>query len=494
MLKIIDSSYEEMKIMQERFKLIMEATNDGYFDFNLSSKELYIAPTWLSYVGYADSDGFVSFHSYMEAVYPDDRELFENTINECLETKKEHIRFEYRVFKKSGELLWVDIRGKIVEFDNLGKPVRLVGTISDISERKKIESENLYLSQTDIVTTLKNRAYVETVLKKADECSSCSDWIIIGDVNGLKIINDSFGQAEGDRILRAVGEIFKKCCSENDMPARWGGGEFIVFVKDKDESYVESLILCIKSECNNVQGYPVNISITFGRAQKDKKHPDMNSVLKLAEERMYRSKLLESRSARNAILASLVQSLHEKHIETEEHTRRIKQLCTQIGTKIGLSREELDELSLLGVLHDIGKIGIPEVILLKPDKLSKDEWEIMKTHTEIGYRIAASTPELAHIADEILSHHERYDGTGYPQGLKGKNIPKLSRLLAIVDSFDVMTHDRLYKKAMSIKSAVEELKSCSGKQFDPEMVEQFLDFLHENSISMDLSDKEPCTF
>ena len=154
----------------------------------------------------------------------------------------------------------------------------------------------------------------------------------------------------------------------------------------------------------------------------------------------------------------------------------------------------MDELALLGILHDIGKIAIPEVILLKPDKLTNEEWEVMKTHTEIGYRIAASSPELAHIADEILCHHERYDGTGYPQGLVGKDIPKLSRLLSIADSFDVMTHDRVYKKAMSFANAVEELKSCSGKQFDPEMVEAFLKLLYEHSIDINIEESITLSF
>ncbi len=120
----------------------------------------------------------------------------------------------------------------------------------------------------------------------------------------------------------------------------------------------------------------------------------------------------------------------------------------------------------------------------KPGKLTDYEWEIMKTHSEIGYRIAASTPELAHVADEILCHHERYDGKGYPQGLAGKNIPKLSRLLSVADSFDVMTHDRVYKKAMSIEDAAQELRNCSGTQFDPEMVEVFLKLLEEQTLEL----------
>jgi len=481
MLEEIDKHYSEIKIIEERYKLIMEATNDGYFDANIPKNQIYISPIWLSDIGYEESD-VIHFDRLIELLHSEDKDLFLSCLEKCLTCELEHLRVEFRMCKKTGEWIWIEARGKIVEFDQSINPIRFIGTISDITNRKKYEEENIYLSQSDVTTTLKNRAYMENILKKADECDECNSWIIMGDVNGLKLINDTFGHQDGDRLLRVVGEILKKCCANDDIPARWGGDEFIIFMKDKDEVYIKNLISNIKKECEEVTDYPIKISIALGRAQKDKKHKDMDSVLKLAEERMYRNKLLESRSARSSILSSLEQSLHEKSIETVEHTKRIKQICILIGNRMGLTQDELDELALLGSLHDIGKIGIPEDILLKPGKLTNDEWEIMKTHSEIGYRIAGATHELIHIADEILYHHERYDGTGYPQGLKGADIPKLSRLISIVDSFDVMTHDRHYKKAMDINQVVQELKDCSGKQFDPEMIDSFLALLDENLI------------
>ena len=480
MLQELDSYYEELKINEERFKLVMEATNDGYFDTDLLKKRIYINPDWLKYLGYENLEGYLDYEQSLIIIHPEDRDQYLSAWNECMNGNTEKLLVEYRAQRKSGEWLWLHIRGKIVEYDDLKNPKRLIGAISDITQRKNYEAENLYLSQTDVVTTLKNRTFVEALLDKADKCLLCQTWIIMGDVNGLKLINDTFGHQEGDRLLRMIGEILRKCCSANDIPARWGGDEFIILIKDNQADYVDNLIWDIKNACSNVKGFPTPISISWGRANKDNLNADMNAVIKLAEERMYRNKLLESRSAKSSILSSLEQSLHEKHIETEEHTRRIAHICVQIGMRMGLSQDELDEVVLLGLLHDIGKIGIPEAILLKPDKLTADEWDVMKTHSEIGYRIAVSTPELAHVADEILSHHERYDGTGYPQGLKGKEIPKLSRLLAIVDSYDVMTHARHYKEAMSTESAVQEVQSCSGKQFDPEMVEQFLTILREN--------------
>ena len=480
MLGELDNSYAELKEREGRFKRIMEATNDGYFDMDLSTDAIYISPSWLVYIGYKESSSYMNYQKYIDTIFDEDKEVFKSAVEKYLQGKTDIFRVEYRVMKSTGESLWTVARGRTVEFDENGKALRLIGTISDITMRKRYEAENLYLIQIDPITTLKNRAYMESILKEAEQCKECNGWLIMGDVNGLKIVNDSFGHQEGDRLLRTIGEVLQKCCSEGDIPARWGGDEFLILVRDRDSGYVEHLIQRIKAECEQVVDYPFKISIALGSARKDEMHPDSKTVLKQAEERMYRNKLLESRSARSSIISSLEQSLHEKHFETKEHTKRIQHMCVQIGDSLGLSQEELDELALLGVLHDIGKIAIPEAILLKPGKLSNEEWEIMKTHTEIGYRIAASSPELAHIADEILCHHERYDGTGYPQGLAGNEIPKLSRLLSIVDSFDVMTHDRVYKEAMSLEDAVHELRSCSGNQFDPEMVEAFLKLLENH--------------
>lgn len=482
MLKEIDSFYEEIRIMEERFRLILEATNDGYFDVNIPGNEIYISPAWLNYVGFPDNRGYINYNTIIKSIHPGDRNIIRNALEDCFAGKIEYLRVEYRVATSKHEWIWIVNRGKVVEFDNMGKPIRLMGTITDISKRKTFEAQNTYLSQTDVVTNLKNRTYMEDILKKVSEFENYNSWIIMGDINGLKSINDNYGHNEGDRLLNAVGGILLRCCSGEDIPARWGGDEFIIFVKNNNSEYVENLIRNIKNECSNIKDCAVAVSIAMGRAKKERGNTDIGPALKQAEERMYRNKLLESRSARSSIIASLEQSLHEKNIETEEHTKRIKYLCKLIGLKMGLIQEEMDELSLLGVLHDIGKIGIPESILLKSEKLSDKEWEIMKTHSEIGYRIAVSTPDFAHIANDILHHHERYDGTGYPHKLTGKNIPKLSRLLAIADSFDVMTHERHYKSAMSIENAVLELKKCSGKQFDPEMVEQFLSLLDENIL------------
>ncbi len=201
---------------------------------------------------------------------------------------------------------------------------------------------------------------------------------------------------------------------------------------------------------------------------------------------MYRHKLTEGKSARNSILLSIEKMLYEKSCETEEHAARIALISNKVGQALGLDDYEMEELGLLSKLHDMGKIGIPDNILLKPGKLDDREWELMKKHSEKGYELAKSTPELNNIADLILHHHERWDGGGYPSGLQGDDIPKLSRVLSIIDAYDVITHSRAYKPIQSKQEALQEIEKCAGKQFDPEISRIFIDIM-KNANDTDLS-------
>ncbi len=189
---------------------------------------------------------------------------------------------------------------------------------------------------------------------------------------------------------------------------------------------------------------------------------------------MYKHKLVEKQSSHSSIIISLQKALEERNYETQEHTLRIKSLALELGKILDFSDERLDELSLLSSLHDIGKIAIADNIVLKHSKLTGKEYELMKKHSEIGLRIASSNPNLAAIAKGILSHHERWDGTGYPMGLKGEAIPIIARIITIVDAYDAMTNDRPYRKAHSKEYAIKELLKYAGKQFDPVLVEHFM--------------------
>ncbi|MHB9155360.1 MAG: HD-GYP domain-containing protein, partial [Endomicrobiales bacterium] len=210
-------------------------------------------------------------------------------------------------------------------------------------------------------------------------------------------------------------------------------------------------------------------------ATKEKASSDVHEVLRDAEDRMYRNKLMDGKSGRNAIISAVLKTLREKSHETSQHTQRLRKLVMEMGSAAGLPSNQIDELALLSVLHDIGKVSIPDEILMKPARLSPREWQTMIKHSEVGYRIAQSVSALAHVAEAILAHHERWDGSGYPRGLKKTQIPLISRILSVVDAYDVMIHGRPYERPVSQKHALDELQRNSGSQFDPEVVRVFVE-------------------
>ncbi|MBO8138643.1 MAG: diguanylate cyclase [Desulfotomaculum sp.] len=346
--------------------------------------------------------------------------------------------------------------------------------ISEYILRKKFEEKVIFLSYHDHLTGLYNRRFVEKEIKRLDTPRQLPLSFIMGDINGLKLTNDVFGHEAGDKLLKKAAEVIKKSCRKEDIIVRWGGDEFLILLPRTTAKSAEEIMKRIKNRCLQVKGVKAQLSIAMGYAVKAQASENLWQVIKEAEEWMNRRKLMEGKSYRNAIINTLLATLYAKSTETKEHAERLKNYCLMVGRRMRLSVKELDELALLAVLHDIGKVGIKESVLQKSGPLSSAEWEEMKKHPEIGYRIAQNTPELASIAEYILCHHERWDGHGYPRGLKGEEIPLLCRILAVADAYDAMTSDRSYRKAMSRDEAIAEIKRNMGKQFDPVVAEIFL--------------------
>ncbi|MFZ7119524.1 MAG: HD domain-containing phosphohydrolase [Eubacteriaceae bacterium] len=359
-----------------------------------------------------------------------------------------------------------------------GTVLGLIGISRDITERKKREQEILYLTYHDVLTGLYNRTFFEKEIRRLDTEQQLPLSVIVGDINGLKLINDALGHKEGDKLLVEVAKILRFCCRSQDIISRIGGDEFCILLPKTDMQDAQLVLDRIKKKClecsNKAHKEVYYASISLGHATKLKIKESIEKTLNIAEDRMYKLKLLEYKSIHNSIISSIKKTMFEKSNETEEHSERLAELSKKLGKALGLNDEELTELELLSTLHDIGKISIDGCILKKTGKLTENDWSEIRKHPEIGYRITHASLELRHISEYILSHHERWDGKGYPQGLSGTNIPLLSRIIAIVDSFDAMTHDRTYRKAMTKESAIQEIIKNAGTQFDPEISQVFI--------------------
>ncbi|MFT9487342.1 MAG: HD domain-containing phosphohydrolase [Tepidibacillus sp.] len=358
--------------------------------------------------------------------------------------------------------------------DEKGEIFGVVMVFRDVTQEKAWQEKILNLSYHDSLTGLHNRRFMEEQINGLEMSREMPLVVIMVDVNGLKLVNDAFGHEEGDKLLKKAAKIIKESCRKEDIIARWGGDEFLILLPNTTTEIAEQIIERIKNRGLQVSSGKTQLSIAMGYAVKAKASENLEQVIKEAEEWMYRRKLMEGKSYRKSLINTLLATLYAKSTETEEHSQRLKNDCLMIGRRMNLSAKELDELALLTVLHDIGKVGVRGSILHKPGPLTAEEWEEMKKHSEIGYRIAQNTPELATIAEYILYHHERWDGKGYPRGLKREEIPLFCRILAVADAYDAMTNDRTYRKALSKEEAIAEIRRNAGTQFDPQVVEIFL--------------------
>ena len=351
-----------------------------------------------------------------------------------------------------------------------------------IKQRRKVE----YLSYHDELTGLYNRRFMEVQLEKNDNKNNIPISIIMADLNGLKVTNDAFGHAAGDKLIKDAANVISSHFRRRDVVSRWGGDEFVVLLPNTDFEETGHIVSRIKNEISKLNVQNSILSIAFGWDTKTDENHNIYEVLKSAEEHMYRVKMSESQSVLSFTVKTMINTLFEKSPREKAHSERVRQLSMKIAKNLGYNDTQVDEIGTLGLLHDIGKIIISGQILEKPTKLNESEWMEIKKHPSIGYRILSTMPELSSIADGVLHHHEKWDGSGYPNGIKGEKIPLEARIIAVADAYDAMTCSRPYRvKGLSVIEAISELKKNAGYQFDPKIVEIFIEKVLKENLNQD---------
>lgn len=385
-----------------------------------------------------------------------------------------------------------------------------------------VKLENQYrekamqLANMDELTGVYNHRYFQNALSsfmQEADTKHTSIYLLFIDIDHFKYYNDLYGHSAGDVVLHKFGEILMSIVSGNKVAARYGGEEFAVILSNVTEEEAVSIGNQIRDVFENTyfegeENQPNGkLTISVGVSCYPTKAKTKQELINTADDALYRAKFFNKNRVESyySILEELKTDMDEKHIDlissiktlisvinakdryTYAHTERVVIYSELLAKQLGLSENDKKVLRFGAYLHDIGKIEIPKDVLSKRTKLTDDEWNLLKTHPENGVEIVKTVDALKNVCPLILHHHERYDGKGYPGGLKGEEIPYLARILNVADSFDAMTSNRPYSQRKKISEAVQELERCKSSQFDPELVTEFIKVIELNKDKLDIS-------
>ncbi|MFV0465281.1 MAG: HD domain-containing phosphohydrolase [Lachnospiraceae bacterium] len=363
---------------------------------------------------------------------------------------------------------WMDIRVAVFTDG------QLIAVCRNITETLKQKEKVDYLSTCDQMTGLNNResyhvTWNQFVVSKLFPLS-----VIITNINGLKLINHSFGNSVGDELIRSCAEVYKNSYIPKDQIFRISGDEFAILLPNCAYSNAEMIANDLKVLCEKETVNGIALTVEHGIGVMKHASERKRDIIKQAEEAMYRNKLYGAPGRRAQTIELIISTLQAKNPREQLHSERVAMLCQQMAEALDMTEAQISRIHSAGLLHDIGKIGVREDILNKPGRLTNEEYENMCSHAEIGYKILQSAGNMDDISEFAYAHHERWDGKGYPRQLKEEQIPLESRIIAIADTYDAMTSDRSYRNGLSKEVAIEEIKRCAGTQFDPSLVDIFV--------------------
>lgn len=470
---ITDYKNLELELRNERnlLKTTLLSLEEGVVSIDLDGKILIINHIAEKLTGWKRPESLGRYYRYIFNMESEEEQDF---IQDVIDHKRPvELPKHTSLYSKDGTCY--PIEGNIAPILNKDGVVNgAVIAFRDITEKLSEQEKVLYLSYHDQLTGLYNRRFFEEELNRIDTPRNLPLSLIMVDVNGLKLTNDAFGHTAGDNLLVAVSQILRSVCRADDIIARIGGDEFAVILPKTDSTVVERVLKRIYNKASKEKLDPIIVSASLGYATKSDAKESITSTFKRAEDKMYKRKLGESKAMREQTLEKIIDIFFKVYKNGKSHSKNVGDLSAVIGESLGLDRNSIEELKMLGMLHDIGLIAVDKDVVNKSSGLSSREWTQVKRHPEVGYQILKSVNHLVPLAEYVLSHHERWDGSGYPDNLKEGEIPLYSRILSIADAYDAMTSERSYKESLSKIEAISELRKNAGSQFDPKLVDIFI--------------------
>jgi diguanylate cyclase (GGDEF)-like protein/PAS domain S-box-containing protein len=468
-----EQAYQRALESEERFKSAFENAPIGMALASVAPRELgrylQVNPAMTSLTGYSREQLLTM--SGPEITHPDDVAAGIEATRQLVSGEIETATLDKRYVHADGRIISSLVQISLVR-DAGGSPLHAVVQVQDITEQKRAEAQLAYHAYHDSLTGLPNRRKLLNDLEeRIADPSAEPTLLIVFDLDGFKAYNDAYGHPAGDSLLMRLGERLQAAVSGRGDAYRMGGDEFCVLAELKADG--QDALSAAGSTALTERGEGFEITASHGAAAIPAEASTASEALGMADQRMYARKGRKRSSAGRQATDALLKALAERNPGLGAHLDDVTDLCEAVGLEIGLSEEEMTPLLQAAALHDVGKVAIPDAILDKPGPLDDAEWEFMRTHTLIGERILAEAPALSEAAKIVRSSHERYDGTGYPDGLAGDDIPLAARIIAVCDSYDAMTSNRPYRTAMSVEGALSELHNGLCTQFDPAVVKAF---------------------
>ncbi len=463
---------QNLFLEKEKFRTTLISVGDGVISTDEEGKVVLMNPVAEELTGWKQRE---AVGKPLEEVFPivceTTREKVLNPAEVVLETgQKMEIANRTILLSRNGKEIPVeDSAAPIRDFEGNIRGVVLV--FRDASEKRRKQEEIEYLSFHDQLTGLYNRRFMEEEQKRLDVPRNLPFSLAMIDVNGLKLVNDAFGHKTGDALLKKVAEILKRECRGDDIIGRIGGDEFVILLPGMGPEEAGRLMERITEMMEDESIGDIPLSVSFGWATKTSPEQDADKIFEQAEDSMYRNKISERSSYHHKAVQLILKTLYEKSPGEEGHAVTVSRLCGDIGSAMGLSPAEVKDLQTAGTVHDIGKVVVANEILNRKGPLTDAERAEIEKHPEAGYSILSTVNQFSPLADIVLAHHERWDGTGYPKGLKGEKIPLAARIVAVAEAFDAMTRGKDGQKALCVSDALDELKRNAGTQFDPGVVE-----------------------